>query len=297
MVKPSIKQLTYLIALEEERSFSRAAERCNVTQSTMSAAISELEVILGQKIINRTARSLTFSPLGEDIVKKARVITSEIDQMMANTRVANAPLSGTFRIGIIPTIAPYVLPVLLPSLQAQYPELKLQLAEDLTKNGLEKLRQGKLDAVLMAFPYDTADFETEILGEEPFLLAAPASKPQPQTVSANCIDPQDLLLLEDGHCLRDHVISACHLKAADKFAGFSAVSLSTVIEMVKGGFGVTLLPKMATQCLPHSIRLVPFEFPAPVRKIGLAWLKNSPAQHDIEAFCAVFKALPLGLKP
>ena len=284
MPTPTLRQLQYLIAIAEEGSFSRAAETCNVTQSTLSAAIQELEDILGRKLISRGARQAVLLPLGEDIVSQARKIEEHIDTIFAYARQRDEPLSGPFRLGVIPTIAPYMLPEILPELQRAYPSLDLHIHEDLTHRLLEKIAQNQLDAVLMALPFKTPGLEVRVILEESFLLATPTGRSIPPLMDIADLQPEELLLLEDGHCLRDQALSACNIKPYGKRKAFRASSLGTLIQMVAHGYGVTLLPEMTARSLPTSIRLTPFKTPTPKREIGLAWKKGAAAQKDILAF-------------
>lgn len=282
MIRPTIRQLSYLIAIQDEKSFSAAADLCLVTQSTLSAGIKELENILGQPLVNRGARKATLTPFGQETCETARRILNETDALMTRAARLKKPLSGPFRLGVIPTIAPYLLPVILPEIQKDFPDLELQIFEDLSARLLEKALQGTLDAILMAFPYETPGLEQNTLFEEPFLLAAPRKKIDKNIVSLEDLEKTNLLLLEDGHCLRDHALSACKLPPPRTRKTFSATSLPTLIQMVEHGYGATLLPKMAAKdsLLTENTRLIPFASPAPSRKIGLAWPENSPREAD-----------------
>lgn len=282
MIRPTLRQLAYLTALQDKKSFSAAAEQCRVTQSTLSAGIKELETIMGQRLINRRARKSSLTPFGLEVAERARRILAETDNLMARARKMNAPLSGIFRLGVIPTIAPYLLPKMLPPLQRRFPDLELQLHEDLTRRLLGLADQGRLDAILMAFPYETPGMTQKILFEEEFVLAAPAQRKTPGKLSIHDLKPDDLLLLEDGHCLRDHALSACQISAPHARKAFSATSLPTLIQMIEHGYGVTLLPAMAAKdsFLTARTRLIPFKSPAPRRRIGLAWPRNGPLAQD-----------------
>lgn len=283
MYRPTIRQLEYLLALEHERSFSKAAAYCNVTQSTLSAGIKDLETILGQQLVNRAGRNIRLTALGEEIATQAQNILEDVDSIVASARRMRQPLSGTLRLGVIPTIAPYLLPEILPRLQERFPNLELQLHEDLSERLIEQLQKRQLDAALIAFPYDTEDLECHSLFKEPFYLAAPKGKILPDSLSIKDIKPEELLLLEDGHCLRDHALSACKLQLPSRRKTFSATSLATLIQMVGHGFGVTLLPEMVVKHapMPATITLSPFKNPPPTREIGIVWPKNSPQKRDL----------------
>jgi LysR family hydrogen peroxide-inducible transcriptional activator len=284
MIRPTLRQLEYLIALEDTGSFSRAAEKCLVTQSTLSAGIKELETILGQKVIER-GRKASLTPFGQQTSDQARKIFTDVDSILARSKSLCLPLSGPLRLGVIPTIAPYLLPRILPGLQKQFPTLELQLHEDLTERLLEQLHQGRLDVILMAFPYDTPGLSQKILFSEDFVVACPKGHKHPKAYKTEDLAGEKLLLLEDGHCLRDHALSACKIRLPRQRKTFSATSLPTLIQMVASGYGITLLPEMAGKkgALPSNLELIPFKNPKPSREIGLAWPKNSPLAQDASA--------------
>ncbi len=294
MKLPTARQLQYFLAVADALSFSRAAEICHITQSTLSNGLSELESTLGKRLFNRDTRTVTLTPAGYELINPARSILEQLKNLVHLTQRHRAPLSSHLILGIIPTIAPYLLPYILPRQQTEFPELDLQLKEDLTVRLLENLQKGTVDAVLMAFPYDTPQFERMDLWSEPFYLAKPAEIPvlTPTQKGKKRLLPQafaqlddlkheTILLLEDGHCLRDHVISACHLSSGKQFGQgmgrtLGATSLQTLTQMVQHGYGATLLPHMAIQpnLLPPDIAVMPFAAPQPSRQIGLVWRKN-----------------------
>lgn len=292
-MRPTLKQLDYLIALKHEGSFSKAAEFCHVTQSTLSAGIKELETILGQILVDRTTRELTLTPIGEDIYHHARKITLATDQLVAQARRNEDPLSGVLRLGVIPTIAPYMLPRILPALQKQYPDLDIQLFEDLTERLTDQLLRRKLDLLLMAFPFDADGIEHHIMFEEPFVIAAPQGAFIQNSVPLDFLSDKSVLLLEDGHCLRDQAIKACKLQKTPQKKTFSATSLPTLIQMVAHGYGMTLLPEMATHkdSLPAYIDILHFQNPPPTRQIGLAWRKGNPFGADYQKLAAYIEKL------
>lgn len=284
MQKPSLRQLEYLTAIEDTGSFSAAADLCLVTQSTLSAGIKELEFILGQKVVERGKRQTTLTAFGQTVADTARTIFRDVDRILEHSKALTAPLTGPLRLGVIPTIAPYLLPKMLPALHKKFPALELQIHEDLTDRLLEKLRQNRLDIVLMAFPYDTPGLEQNILFSEDFMVICPKNKKTPKSYTIDSLSKEKLLLLEDGHCLRDHALSACKIQLPRQRKTFSATSLPTLIQMVSHGYGITLLPEMASTDLnlPPSLALVPFKKPRPSRQIGLAWQENSPKARDFE---------------
>lgn len=293
MIRPTLRQLAYLVALEEEKSFSLAAKYCLVTQSTLSAGIMELERILEQPLVNRSGHSISLTPFGMEVYVIGRKILCDADSIMARSKQMRAPLSGPLRIGVIPTIAPYLLPQILPKLQSEFPELEIQLYEDITKRLLDLSDQGRLDVLLMAFPYTTPGMIQKILFEESFVLASPKNRPLPKKLLIQDLNGEDLLLLEDGHCLREHALSACNFSQSNKRKTFSATSLPTLIQMVQHNYGITLLPSMAiseTQ-LPDNIRLTYFVEGYPTRQIGLAWNDGSPFKKGLDLLYNYLKKL------
>lgn len=280
---PSLRQLQYLIAVADTGSFSEAANICHVTQSTLSAGIAALEGLAGHRLIDRSGRTSTLTASGADMLERARGIVAEAGDMMARLHTLSAPLSGPLRLGIIPTVAPYLLPRILPALQTGFPQLELQIKEDLSDRLVEALRAGQLDVLLMAFPFVTEGMAQEPLFTEDFVIAAPAGKWKgPNPANMNDLNIDGLLLLEEGHCLRDHALAACKLQPRRQRQAFNASSLPTLIQMVGHGYGFTLLPEMGAQKenLPETIEIVPFAAPAPRREIGLVWRKNNARARD-----------------
>ncbi|NCT40551.1 MAG: hydrogen peroxide-inducible genes activator [Alphaproteobacteria bacterium] len=286
MIRPSLRQLSYLIAIHEHGSFIKAAEECAVTQSTLSAGIKELENILEQQLVIRNRKAAILNPFGLEVVDQATQILKETDQIVARSKLLGEPLSGPLRIGIIPTIAPYTLPEILPSITTNFPKLELQLHEDITDRLLESLDKNHIDIALMAFPYDTPNLTQHILFEEKFMAAiANTATSKATSINIKDLEPDKLLLLEDGHCLRDHALSACDLQIPRQRKTFSATSLPTLIQMVRAGFGMTLLPEMACRpdTIPSGITLLPFtDKNPPTRQIGLCWRKKDPRKADYE---------------
>jgi len=285
---PTLRQLTFLLALAEHGSFSRAAEAAHVTQPTLSAGIKELETILGATLVERGARGAVLTPAGEAAVARARIVLTEAEDLVHVARAAGEPLSGPFRLGVIPTIAPFLLPKALPSLRKHYPKLELFLREDLTHRLVDALKDRRLDAALIALPYDAPGIETTGLLEDEFLFAATPDHPLAQVDKLNpaMLADEPLLLLEDGHCLRDHALAVCSASKPDTNdarSDFAATSLHTLVQMVKSGLGATLLPKLAIDAgladrLDLAIR--PFDPPVAGREIGMAWRKGSAREHE-----------------
>ena len=293
MIRPSIRQLSYLIAIEDHGSFVKAAEECGITQSTLSAGIKELENILGQQLIIRGRKRANLTPFGIEVADQARQIIDETDQIVSRSKLLSEPMSGPLRLGIIPTIAPYMLPDILPKINERFSRLELQLHEDITDRLLDKVRKGQIDVILMAFPYETHDLTQCILFEEKFYAAASAkSESLADSINIHDLEPETLLLLEDGHCLRDHALSACDIQLPRQRKTFSATSLPTLIQMVRAGFGITLLPAMAClpSVLPQDIRLIPFkDKKPPTRQIGLAWKSGDPRRRDYDLLAECIK--------
>lgn len=283
---PKLKQLRYLVALHETLHFGRAADLCHVTQSTLSAGLQELESLLDAQLVERTRRTVLFTPLGEQVVAKARTILSDTEELVNLTQAAQRPLSGTIRFGVIPTIAPFLLPKALPGLRRAYPDLRLHLVEATSQDLCERLHNGMLDTVLFALPYRCGDLAEEILFEDPFVAAFPPGTPTPRSpIQADHIAGETLLLLEEGHCLRDHALTACSLPGVDPTRSILATSLHTLVQMVDNGLGATLLPRLAVDAgliEGTQIQLVDLDAAAPARKIGLVWRRSNPRAAEFE---------------
>lgn len=293
IVLPTLRQLQFFTALARRKSFSRAAEDCLVSQSTLSSAIKELEAALACQLVDRTTKAFALTPAGEDIVARSERILA-LAEDLARSAASRQPLDGPFHLGVIPTIAPFLLPGASSLLKARYPKLELYLREDLTANLLDRLSAGLIDAALIALPYETADYEILELGEDRFWFAAAPEHPVAGrgSLSVSDLDGQSLLLLEDGHCLRDHAIDACKLKHKGVARAFGATSLFTLTQMAKAGLGATLLPEMAVDrglAKASGLKAVPFCDPAPSRRIALAWRRASGRSEDAEALGGVLR--------
>jgi LysR family hydrogen peroxide-inducible transcriptional activator len=277
---PSLRHLRHLTALDDHRHFGRAAEACHVTQSTLSASIKELEVLLEATLVDRSKRRVVLTPIGIETAERARTIIKEAEQLVEATRASREPLTSTVRLGTIPTVGPFLLPRVLPGLREAYGNLKMYLVEDLTDRLIEALHRGQLDVVLLALPYDCGAVETLILFEDPFVVGLPRQHP---LAKESRIDPrrlwnEDLLLLKDGHCLRDHALAACRLADRRVTEGFEATSLPTLVQMVDNGLGTTLLPMLAVEAgLLIGTNLVtrPLHPEDSARKIGLIWRRGT----------------------
>ncbi len=276
----NLRDLRYLVALADLRHFGKAAEACFVSQPTLSTQIRKLEDELGVSLVERAPRKLMLTAAGQDVVLRARRIVAEVEEMRESARRSRDPEAGSLRLGVFPTLGPYLLPHVVPQLRERFPQLEMLLVEEKSDVLLARLREGKLDASLLALPLHDEQLHVEFLFEEPFVLAAPrqhALASQSSLTMAQLSD-ETLLLLEDGHCLRDQALDVCRLSGARERTGFRATSLETLRQMVAAGVGVTLLPALSVQApitQPANIQLVPFRAPAPSRRIGMVWRKSS----------------------
>lgn len=291
---PTIKQLQYLVALHRSRHFGKAAEACYVTQSTLSAGLRELETLLGVTLVERNRRVVRFTPLGEAVVERAWRLLAEADGITELARAAGKPLASELRLGVIPTIAPFLLPSLLPGLRRQWPELKLFLREEQSGPACEALARGQLDCLLLALPYACGDIEHVKLFEDPIRLAFhPDDLPNPPaTVDPGGIDESRLLLLEDGHCLKDHALAACSRATFRPDQSVLGTSLHTLVQMVENRIGLTLLPQMAIDAgilANTSIETRPLASPQALRSIALAWRPSSPRADEYRLFAEALR--------
>lgn len=286
MILPTLRQLQYFVALKEYQSFSAAADACGVSQSTLSAGIKDLENALGIALIDRSARRFALTPFGQETLIEAEKLLSGAEHLVKKAQMHLDPYSGTLRLGVIPTIAPYAIPEILPLLQKKYPKLNIEIYEDISERIVEQLHKGALDMILLAFPYDIGNLDQLSLKKEAFVVACPKGMFKKKSLSLKDLEAHDILLLENGHCLRDHALEACRLSAPDGRKTFGATSLPTLVEMVRHGYGLTLLPEMAVSSVSgyKDIEILPFSSPKPTREIGLAWRRGSPVtaiQKDI----------------
>jgi LysR family hydrogen peroxide-inducible transcriptional activator len=283
-----MRQLRYLDALARFRHFGLAANYCAVTQPALSTQIQELEKKLGVELVERRHRSVQLTPVGHEIAERAARILADVRDLGEYARHRNTPLSGLLHLGVIPTLAPYLLPPLLPLLRARYPELELRIRETQTQTLLAELADGALDLLLLALPADQPDLETMALFEDRFVLAMPPGHQVEGQIRArrDFVDNDRLLLLEEGHCLRDQALSFCQLRQAGGIDTFGASSLSTLVQMVAGGMGLTLLPEISlgVETGHGEVTLMRFVEPEPSRIIGLAWRATCPRRRDFEAF-------------
>jgi len=284
---PSLRQLRYLVVLAEKLSFRQAAESLFVTQSTLSAGIKELETTLDVQLFERDSRTVRLTPIGEQVTGRARELLARTQDLVEFVRRSSEPLSGPFTLGVIPTIAPYLLPAVLPGLRKAYPALELFLREDQTERLIDRLRAGAIDAALMALPWDTGEFTVRELFEDEFWLVAREDDPivRDETVAVRGLDLGRLVLLEEGHCLRDHAISVCGKRAIGMSPAIEATSLATLIQMVDGGLGITLLPEMTLKSgILRGTKLVarPFSTQVPSRTIALITRPTSAREDDFQ---------------
>ena len=282
---PTVKQLQYLVALETHGHFRRAAESCSVTQSTLSAGIKELESLMGVRLVERTRRVVRFTPLGSRIADKARLILREAEELADLVRAAGKPLAGELRMGVIPTIAPFLLPDLLPRLRRDWPELKLFLREEPSGAACDNLHRGQLDCVLLALPYSCGDVEAAPLVDDRLFVAFARGNGSdlPDRVPPSAIDPDKLLLLEDGHCLKDHALAACDRPELRSEATMMGTSLHTLVQMVDNGLGLTFVPEMAISAgILNGLHVEarPLSSARSSRRIALVWRRSSPREAE-----------------
>lgn len=296
----NLRDLRYLLALAEHRHFGRAAAASFVSQPTLSTQIRKLEEELGVSLVERAPRRVMLTPIGRDIAERARKVIAEVEQMTEVARRSQDPEAGTVRLGLFPTLAPYLLPHVLPGLREHFPRLELLLVEEKTDQILARLRDGRLDAGILAMPVHDEQLHVEPLFDEPFVLAVPRSHAMASKTSLQMreLDGQHLLLLEEGHCLRDQALDVCHMTGADERNGFRATSLETLRQMVASGVGITLLPMLSVQPpVPVSadLALLPFRGKPPFRRIAMVWRRSSAMGGFLELLAAEFRALPQAL--
>ena len=282
---PTLRQLQYLVSLHEHGHFGRAAAANFVTQSTLSAGVRELESLLGITLVERTRRVVRFTPLGERIAEKARRVLLSAEELADMARAAGKPLSGELRMSVIPTIAPFLLPTLLPRLRREWPDLKLYLREEPSQAACDSLHRGQADCVLLALPYGCGEVESADLFDDRLFVAFPPDQAHnlPAKIRPNAIEPDELLLLEDGHCLKDHALAACNRPELRAEATMLGTSLHTLVQMVDNGLGVTLVPEMAIAAgllEGTSVIARPLASDNAARRIALVWRKGSPRDKE-----------------
>ncbi len=288
-VRPTVRQLEYLLAVSETLHFRRAAEAEGVTQPALSAQIQALEELLGVQLFERTRRKVLPTAAGRQVAARARLVLQAIDELADAARAGASPLSGLLRLGLIPTIAPYLLPQVLPSLRRSFPDLKLYLREEFTEVLLERLAAGELDLLLLALPVEGGEFESLPLFNDDFFLALPPDHPlaRKKEVAERDLEGEEVLLLEDGHCLRTQALALCSRAGAREAPRVRATSLGTLTQMVGGGLGMTLLPEIALSVETHSspnLVVRPFRDPRPTRQVGLVWRRASARGEEFRRF-------------
>jgi LysR family hydrogen peroxide-inducible transcriptional activator len=292
---PSLRQLRYLIAVVDRRHFGQAAEACFVSQSTLSAAIQELEDLLGAPLLERTKRSVVPTPLGVEVANRARDLLKGAEDIADIAAAAREPMSGPLRLGMIPTIGPFVVPRAMPDLRRRFPKLKLFLREDQTARLLSQLAGGEIDGALIALPYPVDEFDLSVIARDRFSVLFPAqhARAGARRIRASELALEELLLLEEGHCLRDHVLSACSLESARRNEGFKGTSLHTLVQMVANGLGVTLLPQIAIDAgILRGLKLPVLGLDAETayRDIGLVWRRGSGQAQTMKTIAAALRA-------
>lgn len=289
---PTLKQLRYLVALHRTNHFGKAAEACHVTQSTLSAGLQELESLLGAQLVERTKRTVMFTALGEEIVRRAQGILNDVDDLTDMAAASKDPMRGIVRMGVIPTIAPFLLPRIMPAISERLPNLELHLREDKSAELCDLLRTGELDLVLYALPFACGDVAEMPLFHDPFMVAYPPRQAPGEAIKSTELDERRLMLLEEGHCLRDHALDACQLLGRGARREMAGTSLNTILQMVAAGHGITLLPGMAVDAGltdGTGVEVRPFEDIIPTRTIGLIWRKTNPRASTFEALGDVIK--------
>ena len=293
--QPTLKQLQYLVALREHGHFGKAADACFVTQSTLSAGLRELETLLGITLVERTRRVVRFTSLGEKIADKAVRVIREADELAELARAEGKPLHGELRLGVIPTIAPFLLPAMLPRLRSEWPDLKLYLREETSQAACDALHPGQLDCVLLALPYACGDVDSAALLDDRLFVAFPGGEaPSGEQVDVDAIDENRMLLLEDGHCLKDHALSACNRPELRANAAMMGTSLHTLVQMVDNGLGVTFIPSMAIEAgILGGTRVdaKPLRSDQGFRRIALICRKSSPREAEFQLLATALRKI------
>ena len=290
--RPSFRQLEYVLAISERGTFSDAAASCGVTQPALSTQVRKLEESLGVSLFERRPTGAVPTPAGERVIGLAHRIVADVGDLVVAAQAMQDPLRGTLRLGVIPTVAPYLLPQIMPRLRERFPELRLLLREERTSRLTSLVHDGELDLILVALESDLAGLETRPLFSDPFVLAVSQTHRLARRKWAGAKDllGEDVLLLDDGHCLRDQALAICDAAGACELGDFRATSLSTLLQMVEAGVGITLLPTMAVRANPYlrsHLRLIDFRSPVPGRTIAVAWRRSSPIKDALTTLAGV----------
>lgn len=290
----SFRQLEYLVAVADHLHFRRAAAACNVSQPALSAQIQQLEAMFAAQLVERSQRRVLLTPIGKDVVARARGILADVDALKETVRMQAPPLAGAFRLGVIPTVGPYVLPALLPCVRAEFPEAELYLREEKTADLVSQLRSGEIDLALLALPIAGDDLQSLPLFEDAFVLAMAADHELAgrQKVTEAELAGRPLLLLDDGHCLRDQALQVFAASGQVSVTDFSATSLNTLLQMVAGGLGLTLMPSLALKVEVRAnsgLEFRRFKDPQPCRQIGLLWRRSSRRRADVQAIAGIIE--------
>jgi LysR family transcriptional regulator, hydrogen peroxide-inducible genes activator len=296
----NLRDLKYLVALADHKHFGHAAAACFVSQPTLSTQIKKLEDELGVSLVERAPRRVMLTPAGRDAADRARRIVADVEEMKEAARRSQNPEAGTVRLGIFPTLGPYLLPHVVSRVRERFPQLELLLIEEKTEVILRQLREGRIDAGVLALPLHDDQLHLEFLFEEPFILVVPDRHPlsNRRDLTIQDLAHEHLLLLEDGHCLRDQALDVCHLAGAGEKTGFRATSLETLRQMVAANVGITLLPLLAVQppvAPSQDLNLLPFRAPAPSRRIAMVWRRSSAMSDFLGKLATVFRELPKDL--
>jgi LysR family hydrogen peroxide-inducible transcriptional activator len=293
----NLRALQYFVKLAEIRHFSKAAIACFVSQPTLSTQIKKLEDELGVQLVERSPKNIMLTPVGTEIAERARLVLSDIDQIKAVARRAGDPTDGRLRLGLFPTLAPYLLPHVVPVIRKRYPNLSLQLTEEKTDHILKMLQQGELDAALLALPVSADEMEVEILFNEPFVMALPGNHPlaEKSQIDLEDLNGSELLLLDEGHCLREHALDVCALAGAHERVDFHATSMETLRQMVAANVGITLMPMLSVKppiAETSNLLIRKFKEPIPSRTIALVWRKSSALSEFLLDLADCFRTLP-----
>ena len=298
---PTVKQLQYLVALRQHGHFGKAAEASFVTQSTLSAGLRELETLLGVTLVERTRRVVRFTPLGQKVADKAVRVLRECEELADLARIEGQPLHGELRMGVIPTIAPFLLPAMLPHLRSQWPKLKLYLREETSQAACDALHRGHLDCVLLAMPFGCGEVDRAVLFDDQLYVAFPHGEaPSGTSVDADALDESRMLLLEDGHCLKDHALSACNRPELRAEAAMMGTSLHTLVQMVDNGLGVTFVPAMAIEAGILEATRVDARLLRSAhgfRRIALVWRRSSPREEEFQILAEALRQITATVIP